>query len=296
MHVRTFFGSRSRSYPATRARPLSGGSSVARMRSIVVFPAPLGPRKPKISPFWTCKSTPLRASTWTLLRSLMVLKLFHRASTSMIGIISVLSDHRLLVNIHAVCMYIGEKKEALCLGNASDKDIDGLFRVCFEREGALIQQPCTCDSIDQADRCRRHYLRARAYPDLPCIDASLDQCGNMFNELSCPLDLLLYALGQFWEGFGFPRNKLQHRSVVAIFFWIADHLDQECAQLFHRRAVHLEDGNKIGDRSVILLTYHRIKQFRFAAKVPVYGAACRACLARDIVQCGRAIAFFTEDR
>src|SRR5262245_56743925 len=33
------------------------------MRSVVVLPAPLGPRKPKISPAFTCRSTPATAST-----------------------------------------------------------------------------------------------------------------------------------------------------------------------------------------------------------------------------------------
>ena len=34
----------------TRASPLVGGRSVARIRRVVVLPAPLGPRKPKIDP------------------------------------------------------------------------------------------------------------------------------------------------------------------------------------------------------------------------------------------------------
>src|SRR5262245_35723197 len=41
------------------------------MRSVVVLPAPFGPRKPKISPVPTSRSTPRTAST-TLLRALKV--------------------------------------------------------------------------------------------------------------------------------------------------------------------------------------------------------------------------------
>ena len=36
------------------------------MRIVVVLPAPFGPRKPKISPSFTCRSTPRTASTMPL--------------------------------------------------------------------------------------------------------------------------------------------------------------------------------------------------------------------------------------
>src|SRR5256886_15394709 len=51
------------SQPATRAVPPLGGSNVASMRRVVVLPAPFGPRKPKISPRLTSRSTPATAST-----------------------------------------------------------------------------------------------------------------------------------------------------------------------------------------------------------------------------------------
>ena len=51
MRSRMSFGSLRRSAPATLASPADGViSSVASMRSVVVLPAPFGPRKPKISP------------------------------------------------------------------------------------------------------------------------------------------------------------------------------------------------------------------------------------------------------
>ena len=56
-------GSRSRSAPATVAVPAVGRSSVVSMRSVVVLPAPFGPRKPTISPSPTVRSTPRTAST-----------------------------------------------------------------------------------------------------------------------------------------------------------------------------------------------------------------------------------------
>ena len=52
-----------RSAPAMVASPPSGSISVASIRSVVVLPAPLGPRKPKISPSATSRSTPRTAST-----------------------------------------------------------------------------------------------------------------------------------------------------------------------------------------------------------------------------------------
>src|SRR4029077_2865533 len=63
MRSRILAGSVASSHPATRAVPPLGGSSVASMRRVVVLPAPLGPRKPKISPAWTRKSTPATATT-----------------------------------------------------------------------------------------------------------------------------------------------------------------------------------------------------------------------------------------
>src|SRR3979409_2554859 len=49
--------------PPTEARPSSAELSVARIRIVVVLPAPLGPTKPKISPFGTVKVTSSSA-TW----------------------------------------------------------------------------------------------------------------------------------------------------------------------------------------------------------------------------------------
>src|SRR6266513_3932907 len=66
------------SHPATRAVPPLGGRSVASMRSVVVLPAPLGPRNPKISPRITFRSTPTTASTVRL----RVLKMRRRPRVS----------------------------------------------------------------------------------------------------------------------------------------------------------------------------------------------------------------------
>jgi hypothetical protein len=51
------------STPATRAVPDVGASRVARTRSVVVLPAPFGPRRPKISPSRHSRSRPESAST-----------------------------------------------------------------------------------------------------------------------------------------------------------------------------------------------------------------------------------------
>src|SRR5918994_2022725 len=51
------------SCPATRAAPAVGRASVHRMLIVVDLPAPFGPRKPKVSPGRTVKSTPRTAST-----------------------------------------------------------------------------------------------------------------------------------------------------------------------------------------------------------------------------------------
>src|SRR5690606_2899595 len=54
-------GSRDTSCPHTQARPASARSNVARMRTTVVLPAPLGPSNPNTVPAGTCRSTPSNA-------------------------------------------------------------------------------------------------------------------------------------------------------------------------------------------------------------------------------------------
>ena len=44
--LRTASASSTTSWPSTRALPASGRNSVARMRIVVVFPAPFGPSTP----------------------------------------------------------------------------------------------------------------------------------------------------------------------------------------------------------------------------------------------------------
>src|SRR5580658_7236071 len=51
----TSMGCSCTSNPATLALPSVGGRKQVRMRMVVVFPAPLGPRKPTICPFSTSK-------------------------------------------------------------------------------------------------------------------------------------------------------------------------------------------------------------------------------------------------
>src|SRR5438128_1291503 len=58
---RTCEASRSISYPLTNARPLVGWSKVHNILIVVLFPAPLGPRKPKVSPRSTWRSIPFTA-------------------------------------------------------------------------------------------------------------------------------------------------------------------------------------------------------------------------------------------
>src|SRR5262245_15412450 len=82
MRWRTRPGWRRRSAPAIVASPAVGSISVASMRSVVVFPAPLGPRKPKISPEPTWRSTPATASTGPV----RVLKVRFRSVVSIIAV------------------------------------------------------------------------------------------------------------------------------------------------------------------------------------------------------------------
>ncbi len=51
-----------RGSPATEARPELGAIRVPRVRTVVVLPAPFGPRKPKTSPHPTSKETSSNAT------------------------------------------------------------------------------------------------------------------------------------------------------------------------------------------------------------------------------------------
>ena len=62
MRRRTSPASATTSSPATRASPEVGGSSVHSIRTVVVLPAPFGPRNPNTSPERTVKSMPRTAS------------------------------------------------------------------------------------------------------------------------------------------------------------------------------------------------------------------------------------------
>src|SRR4029450_10196586 len=60
---RTARASVTTSKPATRARPASGASSVARIRTMVVLPAPFGPSSASTLPAGSSRSTPSSART-----------------------------------------------------------------------------------------------------------------------------------------------------------------------------------------------------------------------------------------
>src|SRR5215472_11129104 len=63
MRRRTIAASRTMSYPSIVAVPESGDSCVARMRTIVVLPTPLGPSTPSTLPLSTARSMPRSACT-----------------------------------------------------------------------------------------------------------------------------------------------------------------------------------------------------------------------------------------
>ena len=63
MTSRTFSGFLTTSIPATVADPESGFKSVARMRTVVVFPAPFGPNTPRTVPSSTSNERSLSAFT-----------------------------------------------------------------------------------------------------------------------------------------------------------------------------------------------------------------------------------------
>src|SRR5438874_10741787 len=65
------------SKPTTDARPLVSGKSVVKILMIVLLPAPLGPSKPKTSPWFTEKLT-MSTAVWSP-------KLLTRSATSIIG-------------------------------------------------------------------------------------------------------------------------------------------------------------------------------------------------------------------
>src|SRR5437867_3849842 len=82
MRRRTSTASRTTSKPATSASPVVGNRSVVRILMKVVFPAPLGPRSPKISPRSIRVSTPASACTSPPPREARKVRLRLRATTA----------------------------------------------------------------------------------------------------------------------------------------------------------------------------------------------------------------------
>src|SRR5581483_1715893 len=72
-----------RGSPATRAVPELGTIRVPRVRTVVVLPAPLGPRKPNTSPYSTLKDT-----SWNAVRSPKRLVRFSTTSAGPAGGVS----------------------------------------------------------------------------------------------------------------------------------------------------------------------------------------------------------------
>src|SRR6185295_11381136 len=69
------------SKPASFAEPLVGAMKQVRMRMVVDLPAPLGPRKPTISPFptWKVSSSTARTPGYVLVRWLTsIMRQYHR--------------------------------------------------------------------------------------------------------------------------------------------------------------------------------------------------------------------------
>ncbi len=64
MRARAALLARRMSTPATRRVPAEGGSRPQSIRKVVVLPAPLAPKRPKISPRRTVKVLLLTASKW----------------------------------------------------------------------------------------------------------------------------------------------------------------------------------------------------------------------------------------
>src|SRR5258708_6232148 len=75
MRFLTSIGFSRTSQPATVAVPSVGGKKQVRLRIVVVFPRPYGPRKPTIWPFWTSNNMLLTAifRAYLLLRSVTVI-------------------------------------------------------------------------------------------------------------------------------------------------------------------------------------------------------------------------------
>src|SRR3954451_4556882 len=95
---RTWTASVATSYPATRAVPAVGLSSVTSIRNVVVLPAPLGPRNPTTSPSATSRSMPLTAWTSLLFLPLPVWNVCTSPRASITELAAIVSPRRLVVS------------------------------------------------------------------------------------------------------------------------------------------------------------------------------------------------------
>src|SRR5579859_1117002 len=161
MRSRTWSDWVRRSRPATRAVPPVGGISVASMRSVVVLPAPLGPRKLHISPAFTARSTPATASTTRL----PDLKVRRRPCVSMTSAVRV-------VTTPAIIGWPRSRPPGGLWCFAFDAELDEVPEL-FERGPARRRAACRADRApDRGDR------QALEQPDLEVpLHREQRQCG-----------------------------------------------------------------------------------------------------------------------
>src|SRR5262249_33032180 len=119
MRFLTSMGCCMTSKPATCAAPDVGGRKHVRMRMVVVFPAPFGPRKPTICPFCTSKETSstamLRAYRFDRLSTLIIVRLFSfRGADSLSGLIRRKQAHDVITRVYIYYVTCNATSQATC--------------------------------------------------------------------------------------------------------------------------------------------------------------------------------------
>src|SRR5256884_611341 len=189
MRLRTDSESVRTSRPSTLASPPLSGKRPVSILITVVFPLPLGPRKPKISPFWTRKLTSLTAVKLPKRRTRCSAEM--ASSPLDCGAVATASILRFQFHIrgHAGKDAAGGIIDANFYANDLVNALFASLNVAWQKFGLLI------DLLDDAVECS---VRKRIDTNFGFL-ANLDAANFGFGNIDANVDLILFKKSSDWR-------------------------------------------------------------------------------------------------
>src|SRR5439155_12542297 len=189
MRSRTDSESVRTSRPSTLASPPLSGKRPVSILMTVVFPLPLGPRKPKISPFWTRKLTSLTAVKLPKRRTRCSAEM--ATATLIWGAPATISIPRSQFHVgsHACKNMASGIIDANFYANDLVNALFASLNVAWQKFGLLI------DLLDDAVECS---VRKRIDTNFGFL-ANLDAANFGFGNIDANVDLILFQKSSDWR-------------------------------------------------------------------------------------------------